>query len=138
MSMLDLALQWMWPDNYYNQVWQNSSAKPSPPIHTANLYAPPPAAPPASVAAALADPEAAPRLETFESSFPMFGQITAPRYPVQFSATPTARRPGPPMMGEHTVKVLREVGIGAAGEQPDSHEIVIPLSYHHHHHHHHH
>jgi crotonobetainyl-CoA:carnitine CoA-transferase CaiB-like acyl-CoA transferase len=118
MSMLDLALQWMWPDLYWNDLWTGSAAPASPPVCETSLCTAADAGKPkASVAEALADPAVAALFETTGGSrgggFPFFGQFRAPRFPVAFSGTPLGSRPGPPMMGEHTVKVLREAGVAA-------------------------
>ena len=111
MSMLDLAMQWLWPDVYWNDLWTSSTAPASPPISETPLCTSAAARPKLSVKAALAAPEAAPLLEHKTSSFPMFGKFIAPYFPVKFSGTPLSSRPGPPMMGEHTVKILREAGL---------------------------
>jgi len=115
MSMLDLALQWLWPDNYWNDVYADSTAPASPPLHETPIFTQAATCPKASIKQALAGHEAL--FETVRSSFPLFGKFRAPRFPATFSGTPLGSRPGPPMMGEHTVKILKELGKSDASIQ---------------------
>lgn len=45
---------------------------------------------------------------------PTEGRVTTPGFPISFTRTPSRVRAGAPLAGEHTVTVLREVGISEA------------------------
>ena len=44
----------------------------------------------------------------------LFGEFVSPSYPVAFSRTPVSNRQCAPMLGEHTNKLLSEVGFSSA------------------------
>jgi crotonobetainyl-CoA:carnitine CoA-transferase CaiB-like acyl-CoA transferase len=64
----------------------------------------------ADVATAFASPEAAALEMTIEVEHPAFGALRQIGIPLRFAATPGAIRTPPPLLGEHTDEVLREVG----------------------------
>ena len=49
--------------------------------------------------------------ETVASSAFVFPKFSACRHPCKYSGTSLGSRPGPPMMGEHSVKVMRDAGL---------------------------
>ena len=61
-----------------------------------------------------ADPQVAARGMTVELPHPRAGSIRVVASPMKFSATPVQYRLAPPLLGEHTVELLREFGIGDA------------------------
>jgi crotonobetainyl-CoA:carnitine CoA-transferase CaiB-like acyl-CoA transferase len=47
-----------------------------------------------------------------ESDHPVAGRVRQTRNAARFSATPPEHRRGAPLLGEHTIEVLREAGYG--------------------------
>ena len=109
MSMLNYALQYLWPDAYWNHLYTGSDAPAHPPLSETELFTSAESEPKLSVKDGIA--ANAGRFETMRAPFPIFGTFTAPKFPVSFSGSPCASRPGPPMMGEHTNKILSEIGM---------------------------
>jgi formyl-CoA transferase len=61
-----------------------------------------------------ADPQVVHRRMRVTAPHPAAGEVTMVANPIKFSATPIAHDRGPPLLGEHTDEVLREVlGLGA-------------------------
>jgi formyl-CoA transferase/CoA:oxalate CoA-transferase len=73
-----------------------------------------PAGPVRPVNEALADPQLAAREMVTRIEHAAAGEITVLGVPVKLSATPGAVRSAPPILGEHTERVLTELGYGAA------------------------
>ena len=72
-----------------------------------------PAGPVRSVDEALADPQLAARDMLAHLVHAAAGEISVLGVPVKLSATPGSVRTAPPMLGEHTDKVLSEIGLDA-------------------------
>jgi crotonobetainyl-CoA:carnitine CoA-transferase CaiB-like acyl-CoA transferase len=72
-----------------------------------------PAGPVRSVVEALADPQLAARDMLAHLTHAAAGEIDVLGVPVKLSATPGSVRTAPPMLGEHTDRVLSEIGLSA-------------------------
>ncbi len=57
-----------------------------------------------------ADPQVAANDYIVSLSHRLYGDITVPSYPIEFSRTPVRRGFTAPTLGEHTVEVLRDIG----------------------------
>lgn len=58
-----------------------------------------------------ADPQVRARAMTVQMAHPLAGQVQLVASPMKFSATPIQYRRPPPLLGEHTSEVLRELGV---------------------------
>ena len=73
-----------------------------------------------------ADPQVRHRKMQVTAPHPKAGQVTMVANPIKFSATPIAHDRGPPLLGEHTDQVLREVlGLDSAQVEDLRRERVI-------------
>jgi crotonobetainyl-CoA:carnitine CoA-transferase CaiB-like acyl-CoA transferase len=72
-----------------------------------------PAAPVNSVEAALQDPVVVERGMVVEQDHPVIGRVRSLGSPVKLSRTPPTMRSAPPLLGEHTVDVLSDLGFSA-------------------------
>jgi crotonobetainyl-CoA:carnitine CoA-transferase CaiB-like acyl-CoA transferase len=72
-----------------------------------------PCAPVLTRSQAIAHPQVLASDILLESAHPIAGPLRQARAAARFSATPTSLRRGAPKLGEHTVEVLRELGLSA-------------------------
>ncbi|HEY4065929.1 MAG TPA: CaiB/BaiF CoA-transferase family protein [Burkholderiaceae bacterium] len=72
-----------------------------------------PSGPINDLAEVFADPHVAAREMTVRLPHPRAGDVTLVASPMKFSATPVQYRRAPPLLGEHTDEVLRELGLQA-------------------------
>eukprot|EP00747_Dinoflagellata_sp_TGD_P045847 gnl/TRDRNA2_/TRDRNA2_144091_c0_seq1.p1 gnl/TRDRNA2_/TRDRNA2_144091_c0~~gnl/TRDRNA2_/TRDRNA2_144091_c0_seq1.p1 ORF type:complete len:852 (-),score=162.84 gnl/TRDRNA2_/TRDRNA2_144091_c0_seq1:87-2606(-) len=108
-SMQEVALHWMFPDALNEMVWGAGEG-----TATSNVmhgFAPP-AGPVLDQAGALASAENKPYITA--GAHALFGEFLGTTYPVYFPKTPLAPRPAAPMLGEHTAKLLSEMGFSHA------------------------
>lgn len=103
-NMLDAATYWMWPDCCVNQTWSNPDL-PKKTFDVGSLVKGP--TPISSIDDVLMDETNRKFLYTGQHA--LFGNYRAAKFPADFHSTPVAPRPAPPMLGEHTVKILREL-----------------------------
>jgi crotonobetainyl-CoA:carnitine CoA-transferase CaiB-like acyl-CoA transferase len=66
------------------------------------------------LAEAFADPQVQARRMTVEMPHPLAGQVRLVASPIKLSATPVQYRHAPPLLGQHTDEVLRELGLAPA------------------------
>jgi crotonobetainyl-CoA:carnitine CoA-transferase CaiB-like acyl-CoA transferase len=66
------------------------------------------------LADAFADPQVNERGMTVQLPHPLAGALRLVASPMKFSATPVQYRRPPPLLGEHTLELLREFGLGDA------------------------
>jgi crotonobetainyl-CoA:carnitine CoA-transferase CaiB-like acyl-CoA transferase len=85
-----------------------------------------PVGPVNSIEEMLVDPQIVHNASWFEMDHPTAGKIRAARPVARFSATPQEVRRMPPLHGEHTAEVLRELGFDDAGMTKLKAEGVIP------------
>jgi crotonobetainyl-CoA:carnitine CoA-transferase CaiB-like acyl-CoA transferase len=85
-----------------------------------------PVGPVNSIEEMLVDPQVVHNEAWFEMDHPTAGKIRAPRPVARFSETPQEVRRMPPLHGEHTAEVLRELGFDDAGMAKLKAEGVIP------------
>ncbi len=65
------------------------------------------------LAEVFADPQVSARGMTVDLPHPLAGSVRLVGSPMKFSATPVQYRRAPPLLGEHTDQVLRELGFAA-------------------------
>lgn len=69
-----------------------------------------PVGPVNNVAEVFADPQVQHRAMAQEVAHPLLGSVRLPGLPIKLADTPGAIRSHPPLLGEHTVEVLQELG----------------------------
>jgi crotonobetainyl-CoA:carnitine CoA-transferase CaiB-like acyl-CoA transferase len=74
-----------------------------------------PAAPILNLADALDSDHAKARDMVMEVAHPVEGSVRSLGFPVKFSETPPIVRRSPPLLGEHSIDIMREIGIEEAG-----------------------
>lgn len=84
-----------------------------------------PAGPIQSVSEALSDPQAQARGMVVELRHPRLGVVKSLANPIKMSETPPAYRLPPPLLGEHTEVILRELGLPEAELGPLRAEEVV-------------
>lgn len=104
-SMIDAALHWMWPDVYYNYTWAGLPKK-----EPLNKLLPGPNGPLLDKDEAIKQGEGS---KWYVAEHTLFKQFRSPKTPFQFSKTPVEPRPCGPMLGEHTNKILTDLGYSA-------------------------
>ena len=106
MSMLDAAVNWLFPDCYYNRIWKGNAGPKVDKIHRLEI------ATKENALDKISPTEAAQsQVSNFEAvPTPLFKEIMMPKPPAEFSGTPLGSRPAASMMGQETVKILSELG----------------------------
>jgi crotonobetainyl-CoA:carnitine CoA-transferase CaiB-like acyl-CoA transferase len=108
-AMIDATMAWMMPDNWCNKLWMESEAPEAPRVHETALASS--AAGETKRTLEQAKTEHQGFFETIACSSPLFPTYSACKHPITYSGTPVGPRPGAPMLGEHTAKVLRDLGL---------------------------
>lgn len=106
MSMLDAAVNWLFPDCYYNHIWTDRAGPDFDKIHCTQLATREDSKPKLTPNEAMQAHAA--NFETIPT--PLFKEITMPKPPAEFSQTPLGSRPAASMMGQDTVKIMSELG----------------------------
>eukprot|EP00494_Astrolonche_serrata_P030756 UN31024 len=109
-SMLECAMQFLWPDGFRNFTWSDQKGENEKPIIDELPNVPDEIKKFETKLIKPHDSNLDKYLEKPNPRHSFFNEFRASKYPATFSNHPLESRPASPMIGEHTVKLLRELG----------------------------